>query len=237
MAKFLSQVYTSIRGKVGGIVYTKNQFAGLVARAFTSPTNPGSDGQSLIRSCFAEASGKWEGLSQADRDSWDSYAATLDYQGPHGSYKLPGRQVFMGTQALGKFIEEIGGSSIALDDDPPVIAGFENIGSVVAATYTPVSSTGVSVSIGNPNAYDCCVLIQRSVAYNKTKNSFDGPWPFEYTTADDLPASATTVFDIDTGVGTVDKAIFLKVRVITENAPHRITQDYIVRCIAVTNGP
>jgi len=237
MAKFLSQVYTSIRGKVGGIVYTKNSFAGLVARAFTSPTNPKTEGQELIRTSFAEASATWEALSQADRDLWEAYAATLDYQGPHGSYKLPGRQVFMGTYSLAKFIDNVGGSSISVGDDPPVIAGFENIGAVIPGTYTTVSSTGVAVDIGNPNAYDLVAIVQRSVAFNPTKNSYDGPYVFEYTECHDITASSTTTVLIETDVGTAGQAIFLKVRLITEAAPHRITNDFNIRTIAVTNGP
>jgi hypothetical protein len=237
MAKFLSQVYTSIRGKVGGIVYTKNQFAGLVARAFTSPTNPKTGGQELIRTSFAEASGAWEGATQAKRDAWDTYAATLDYQGPHGSYKLPGRQVYMSNLSLAKFLDNVGGSSISVDDSAPLIAGFENVGAVIAATYSTVSSTGVAVSITNPNAYGLVARVQRSIAYNPTKNTFDGPFPFEYTQAEDVAASSSTIIQIETGIGTVDQAIFLNVRLITEAGPHRITNDYQVRCIAVTNGP
>lgn len=237
MAKFLSQVYTSIRGKVGGIVYTKNAFAGLVARAFTAPKNPQTDGQTLIRTAFSEASAYWEALTQAERDDWDSYAATLDYQGPHGTYKLPGRQVFISNVGLAYFIDNIGGSSISVDDGPPLIAGFENIGAVQSAVYAPVSSTGVAVSIGNPNAYDLTALVQRSIAWELTKNTFDGPYPFEYNQCEDITASSSVIVPIETGAGTDGKVIFVRVRCITENGPHRITSDFVVRCIAATNGP
>lgn len=237
MAKFLSQVYTSIRGKVGGLVYTKNQFAGLIVRAFTAPTNPQTDMQTLIRSAFADASAGWEGMSQADRDAWDDYAATLEYSGPHGTYKLPGRQVFISNFGLARFIDEIGGATMSVGDSPPLVAGFENIGPVQPALYTPVSSTGVSVSVGNPNAYALAALVQRSIAYNLTKNTFDGPWLSDDNKGEDIALSATTTIDLDTSLGTAGQVIFVRVRCVTADEPHRITSEYIVRCIAVTNGP
>jgi hypothetical protein len=237
MAKFLSQVYTSIRGRVGGIVYTKNQFAGLIARAFTAPTNPGTDLQELIRSCMSEASQKWTDLLQSERDLWNAYAATLVYEGPHGEYKLPGRQVFISNLSLAFYLDTLGGSSIAVDVDPPLLAGFENIGTVESAVYDTVSSEGVAISVGNPNAYDLVVLLQRSIGFNQTKNVYNGPWLPGSTMADDLTASASTKFQFETGTGTAGQVFFLRVRAITATHPHRITNDFTVRCIAVANGP
>lgn len=237
MAKFLSQVYTSIRGKVGGIVYTKNQFAGLVARAFTAPTNPSSEFQEMIRSSFSEASIKWEAIGVDDRELWEAYAATLVYTGPHGEFKLPGRQVFISNLSFAQYLDAIGGSAIVVGEDAPSTAGFENVGVVQPAVYTPASSTGVSVSIGNPNLYDLAALVQRSVAWELTKKSFHGPWAPGASVGVDIPGDTTTLIDIETPTATAGKAIFVKVRCITAESPHRITNDYILRLIPVTNGP
>lgn len=235
MAKFLSQVYTSIRGSVGGIVYTKNQFAGLIARAFSAPTNPMTNGQEVIRTAFSRASEEFQGLPVADRAAWDEYAATLVYQGPHGPYKLPGRQVFISNFGLALFLDSIGGSAISVAPAPPAIAGFENIGTVQTATYTPAGSTGISISIGNPNDYALVALVQRSIAWELTKNRYYGPWPFEADQAVDIAPSTSTIIDIPVPAQQSGKVIFTRVRCITASGPHRITSDFILRHIAETN--
>lgn len=235
MAKFLSQVYTSIRGKVGGIVYTKNQFAGLVARAFTAPTNPRTVGQTAIRSAFDVASIQWQLLTQADRDLWSDYAATLTYEGPHGTYKLPGRQVFISNITLAKFMADQSYGSVVAGVAPPTVAGFLNIGPVLPAPFTPPTSTGVSVSIGNPENVDIVALVQRSFSFNQTKNVHNGPWPFAGNKGLDIPSLTTGIADVI--VADPDKAIFLRVIAVTEVAPHRISAPFIVRAVSVTNGP
>jgi len=235
MAKFLSQVYTSIRGKVGGIVYTKNAFAGLVARAFTAPTNPGTEGQALIRTCFSEASNVWkQGLSDAQRDAWNNYSATLEYEGPHGTYKLPGRQVMISNFGLALYLEQIGGSSISVDETAPVTAGFEGVGAIASATFTTASATGIAFSVGNPNAYDLSLLVQRSVAYTDSKNTFRGPWVWSYNLGETATASSTSTIEIETG-GTAGDIWFVRVRPITENGPHKIAMPVILRLVSVTN--
>lgn len=234
MAKFLSQVYTSIRGKVGGIVYTKNQFAGLVARSFTSPTNPGTDGQSVIRSSFDDANARWVGLSQGDRDLWESYAATLSYQGPHGSYKLPGRQVFMSNLSLAIFGEHGAYGSLVAGDDPPLTAGFLSVGPIASALFVTASETGIAFSIGNNSGEDCVAIVQRSIAFEKTRRVYRGPWLFDENQGVDCPNLQST---LGTFTGLVaDKRYFMRIRCISEVAPHRISSEYYLSSLAVTNG-
>lgn len=235
MAKFLSLVYSSIRGKVGGLVYTKNQFAGLVVRAFTAPTNPGTEPQSLIRSSFDEASIVWQELTQVQRDSWNAYAATLVYEGPHGTYKLPGRQVFMSNYTLASYMEANGYGSAATNVDPPLIAGFLNIGPVNVVDFVTASETGVAFSVGNPGVDPCTVLAQISIGYNQTKNVHRGPWITAQNQGLDIAAasSATGTF---AGL-VVDKAYFMRIIAVSESAPLRVSAPYFLRSVAVTNGP
>lgn len=234
MAKFLSQVYTSIRGKVGGIVYTKNQYAGLVARSFTAPTNPGTEGQAHIRSCFDESSAIYQLLTPAERTGWDDYAKTCLYPGPHGPYSISGRAMFMACYALAKFIETFpgSGSTIVADKAPPTVAGFVNIGPVQNAAFTPPGDTGISISVGNPNAFIVPYIWQRSIGWNQTKNIFRGPYNYGDNIMGDLALSATSV--IDQGGLTADVVYFTRFHGVTA-APHRLTAPYTVRHIAATN--
>ena len=237
MAKVQSHMHSSIRGRVGGVVYTKNQYAAIVMRAFVAPTNPGTTGQELARTAFAEASGQWEILTQAQRDGWDDYAKTAKYPDPHGNYYVGGRQQFCSNYGLALFIEDIGGSSIAKSVAPPTTAGFENIGVIQPATYTPASKTGISVSIGNPNAYDLVALVHHSLAYEPSKNTFYGPYPHSNAEAIDLTASSSTTHDIELDSATAGKHVFVRVRILTENGPHRTCAPAQVLCVPVTNGP
>ncbi len=69
MAKFISHVFAEIRGQVGGLVYSRNP-AGLYTRANTSPVNPNTVAQQLVRTRFTASSQDWAGLTDAIRQSW-----------------------------------------------------------------------------------------------------------------------------------------------------------------------
>jgi len=235
--KFLSQVYTAARGKVGGIVYTKNQFAGLVARAFNAPTNPKTDKQVLIRSSFADSSARWQNATPADREAWEDYAATLVYPGPLGEFKLPGRQVFLSNLALALYCEQIGGSSIAPGDDPPIIAGFLNPGPIAPGTFVTASETGIAIDIGNNTGEDAVALVNMSVVFELTRQVYYGPWASSRTFCVDIADGATTVIPITLNAAAEGKRVFTRVRLISEAAPHRISPFYISSHVPVTNGP
>lgn len=233
MAKVLSHMHSSIRGKVGGVVYSKNQYAGIIMRAFSAPTNPQTEGQETIRSSFDVANIEWEALTLVNRQLWDDYAKTVQYQGPHGAYTVPGRTLFMATFSLAAFLEAIGGSSILPGVLPPLAAGRLNIGPIVEGTYTQAGKTGVAVNVGNPSAIATCLLAQRSIGWQTTKNVFYGPYPFTYNQAEDIASPGTTPVEMETGPGTVGQIFFVRVRAILEQAPHKFSIDTQVRCTAV----
>ncbi len=68
-------IATDARNKVGGIVYSKNQY-GAYVRTKVSPANPQSNYQSNVRNSFADLSVNWGStLTAAQRANWIAFAA------------------------------------------------------------------------------------------------------------------------------------------------------------------
>ena len=123
MARALSQIVTVIRGSIGGITFTANQWHQILLRAKTAPVQPQTNAQQFIKDGFTAASLDWKLLTDADRALWSQYSATVTYTGPLGDYTLPGRQIFMAAQSLVNYINSAGLDVIATDLTTPVIPG------------------------------------------------------------------------------------------------------------------
>ncbi len=232
MAKFLSQIYTVIRGSVGGITYTANQFAGLIARAKTAPVNPNTSKQTAIRSAFANASTLWVQLSQIERDLWNDYADTLVYQGPLGSYSVPGRLVFIGNLATAQFLnDEIGQPAVVLTTPPPT-GGFLNVGGVLPEDYSGVAATGIQLRYQNDEAVGIVGYVERSFAFNGARNRFKGPFLSDTLVGETIIAGAAGSISF---IGLVEAAIyFTRPRFISAAAPFKMSAPSFLRHIANT---
>ncbi len=230
--KFLSQVYTIARGSVGGITYTANQFAALIARAKTSPVNPNTPRQTIIRSAFSGANQLWKDATQVVRDGWDDYASTLIFSGPLGSYALPGRQVFIANISLALFLQATEGVPVAVATDPPVIPGFLDLEGVGSVAFVPVG-TGVSISGTFTGSENAVLSAWRSVAFNLTRTRFKGP--FKTLTLDTVSIVAPGSGLIDFSGLTIGLRYFMKIRGITAQAPFRSSAVFYDSAIAVTN--
>jgi hypothetical protein len=229
MARFLSQVYTLIRGSVGGVTYTANQFQSLIAKARVSPVNPATVNQGIIRSALAQASGAWKQLTQSGRDAWDAYADTCEFTGPMGTYKIPGRQMFVAVISLAQYINARELYSLTVTPTAPAIPGFFSPGPF---SIVPPSSigTGIGLSISNTTGTDGIVLIERSIAFNATRERYKGPFLSDTAQVVAIPSGAsTTVEFLDLAE---DYVYFTRCRLLTDEAPFRMSASYIFRHIA-----
>lgn len=239
--RFLSQVYTIGRGSVGGITYFANQFHQLLARARTSPVQPNTPYQTGIRSAFDGADALWLGLTPAEREAWEDYAPTVQYQGPLGPYTVPGRQLFIGTLALSTYANAIFPDVFEVSTDPPVVAGRFNPGDVQASGYTGATQ-GIAISLDNPSADLAIVVTDVSLAFNVTRNRYKGPWLSSAKHLETIPLGPHS-FNIDRPVGTVGKAIFTRTRCFTAaphptaGTPHRLSADFFLRHICEVTPP
>lgn len=95
MAKFKSIVYAEIRGKVNGLVYSRNRFAAY-ARNKTSPVQPRTPSVMLRRQVLTNLAREWRELSDTDRAEWIQFASQLQRTNTLGDViQLTGLQVFI----------------------------------------------------------------------------------------------------------------------------------------------
>lgn len=236
MARALSQVYTIIRGSVGGLTYLSNQFHQIVIRARTAPVQPNTTLQTAVRSSMTAANNAWLNLTDVQRNAWDQYATGLPWPGPLGSYTVTGRLCMMAMKILREFIETMGYAvPTGPDTAPNLLMGFYNLSNVKATTFTPVSDTGVSVQYTTEAVDDCLVLAELSPPFPVTRMRYKGPWDTSHNQVDTGSAPSSNVIDFG---GLNDGAVyFIRLRAVSDDAPGRISPEFIIRAIAVTNGP
>ena len=234
MARFQSQVYTAIRGSIGGITYTKNQFQSLIAKARVAPTNPRTNNQTLMRSAFAGASQMWTDATPAVRAAWEAYADNLVYHGPLSTFKLPGRQVFLGNLAAAIYYKDRGLTIGAILNTPPSEEGFLEL-SGVTATRSATVGTGITVNATVVGSEPIIVAAQISNAFNTTRERFNGP--FVSSTLSEIDCSAAPVSAFEDFLTLIeDKIYFAQLRAISAGAPYRMSPYYVLRAPAVLVG-
>ena len=95
MAKFVSQVYSEIRGSVNGVTYARNRF-GQYARAKASPVQPRTPAQTERRAQLTVLSQRWRGLPEGNRAEWRAFADELVRSDTLGqTYRLTGLQAYL----------------------------------------------------------------------------------------------------------------------------------------------
>jgi hypothetical protein len=95
MAKFVSQVYSEIRGSVNGVTYARNRF-GLYARAKASPVQPRTPAQTERRAQLTVLSQRWRTLEESNRAEWRALADELTRSDSLGlTYRLTGLQAYL----------------------------------------------------------------------------------------------------------------------------------------------
>jgi len=174
MAKFLSQVYTVIRGSVGGVTYLAGPHHALIARARVAPVNPASPYQNLIRGFWSQAATEWHGLTATVRRDWDQYALTVQFQSPTGPYTVKGRSLFTSYRMVYWYLlyrAIIGYVNTAAPTDP-------------GALLTPTASdaalgspgTGRQITINNLNLGRVIAYLELSPIQSSIRNSWKGPF-------------------------------------------------------------
>lgn len=229
MAKFLSQLVTVARGSVGGLTFTANQFSGLIMRARTSPVNPQTSVQSFIRVAMSSASNQWNLLTDAERAAWEAYADTLVFEGPLGSYSVPGRQVMVGNIAAVLYGNNYLGTPLVPTYTAPTVPGFASWS--ILKLDAPATGTGIRVVFSNDTGEDMHALIERSIAFGPSRQRFKGPFLSSTAQFVPVPDGVSTYYDYDDlGLGQV---YFIRVRGITTEAAHRLTSQQVLRGVAV----
>jgi hypothetical protein len=89
MAKIkLGAIVVDMRGKLGGHVFAQNK-GGNYVRTKTTPTNPQTASQNAVRSIFADISTSWSGLTEVQRESFNSVVPAYAKTNVFGDLKIP----------------------------------------------------------------------------------------------------------------------------------------------------
>lgn len=113
MAKFVSQVYSEIRGSVNGVTYARNRY-GLYVRSKASPVQPRTPAQTARRAQLTVLSQRWRTLDEPIRAEWRAFANELTRSDALGlTYRLSGLQAYLQINLWRALL------SLAPQDNPP----------------------------------------------------------------------------------------------------------------------
>jgi len=134
-------IVAEARGKLNGTVFSRNTY-GAYMRAKVTPSNPKTTAQSLVRSSMTVVAQGWRGITQAQRDAWNS--ATVNFTRtnifgdnvPLTGFNLYGR--------INRNLQAIGQAVVAVPPVPEAVAGVSSVslaasagGQTVTLTYAP----------------------------------------------------------------------------------------------------
>ena len=164
---------TDGRGKLGGQVASKNR-AGAYVRTKTSPVNPQSTNQSMVRASFAAVSSLWRGLTDQNRASWNEAVNNWQRTDVFGDLKTPsGFNLFMRlcTPLQNAFGDVIIGLYAPTPVEMPAL-------SEVTATYTsPAGTLALATTVANTldleeYVYNIYATAPQSAGKSFVKNEF-----------------------------------------------------------------
>jgi len=141
---------TDASGKLGGQVFSKNK-GGNYVRTKVSPSNPNTSFQSGVRSLFGSLSAAWSGLTDEQRDSWNSAVDSFKRTNVFGDLKAPtGKALY---QRLNQNLVISGQSQLTVApivDSPAAISvssATATIGSTTFEVQTVGDSTGDKIQV------------------------------------------------------------------------------------------
>ncbi len=174
------------RGSIGGTVFSRNR-GGAYMRARTTPINPNTPRQGLVRADLSNVVALWsDSLSQANRDQWGVYAAAIPRTNRLGETIFwTGFNTFVGSATMRLQndlpVVSIGPATLSLpvpDSDMSASASVATqlltINFTDSLTWTGENSAGMQIRMGTP--------------VPETRNFFNGP----YRIAGTLEGSASS---------------------------------------------
>lgn len=171
MAKVLYGIIgAELRGKLGGAVFSRNRY-GAYVRNKTSPVQPRSPAQMLIRAAFTQISQAWRDiLIPAERAAWDDYAKQTQKSDVFGNKgNLTGAVMFV------RYNTGLVGILAAILKVAPVLPGEAQMAKV---TLTATAAVGVSIATLLPalTAGDYAIAYSNKAPIPQSREFFNGPW-------------------------------------------------------------
>lgn len=209
-AKFTpGAIVSEIRGKIASTVFSRNK-GGAIIRNRIKPINRRSIGQSTRRQALGSLASAWRGLSQANRDSWNTAAPNFPIQDVLGqTINLSGEQMYIRFNANLLLIGETAIStapaafafavltaSLSAEDDT-VAAAFD-----ITFTPTPMTAGNTIAVFATPN------LSPGIESPNASKFRFIG----QIDPTDTTPKDLVTEYVAEFGNPVAGQKIFIELR-------------------------
>ncbi len=230
--RMLSHIASNMLGSVGGITYLNNPFHQIVARQRTVPVQPNTENQVKAKASFSAGVQAWEQASDADRDLWAAFAATVTFQGPLGPYHPTGRMLAIAQFQITGYLLNRGIAGFIGDNDmdPPVDPGMLVMTNPTILDPDPVA-TGFQIRINNDTGESVVLYAQRSFKQSSARNFYKGPW---------VSSTLDSAVIVDAANGNVEfdgldegGIYFVKFRIVSIALPRRYSQEGILRAVAV----
>lgn len=229
MARMTSHIASVIRGSVGGLTYSANQYYQIIGKARTAPVQPNTQAQSRVKGAFTQASVDWLVQIPAVRAAWADYAESLVYTGPLGDYSVSNRSVFMSNIGWMHYLAARGITLTTSQKTAPVETGFLGIGAVTFSAPSVVG-IGFNIDIANPNTEDVKAILYISRPFDVTRERFKGPFNTDSLTALDIETLSSSDTDFLSLVN--GKRYFIRLRLIVDDGPKRISTEQFFNVIA-----
>lgn len=194
------------RGKLGGQVASKNR-SGSYFRTKVTPVNRQSSRQTVVRSLLTSISQAWRGLTDAQRNEWNSAVSNFKKTNIFGDIVHPsGFNLF---QKLNNNIIALGGTMI---DTVPVITDLDQFTSPVLtyAVGTPALSLAFTATGGTDHGYKLFATAPQSAGKSFVKSEYR-----QIKVGTSLPTSPLNILTdyqaVFGGLGNVGDKIFVKI--------------------------
>lgn len=125
MAKVkFSALVSEMRNKLNGSVFARNR-GGNYLRTKVTPTNPKSAAQVLVRSRLTQFSQAWRGLTQAQRDAWNSVVSQFATTDIFGDIVNPSGNTLY--TKINSNITNAGGVALVLPPNPTGVTALTEV--------------------------------------------------------------------------------------------------------------
>ena len=197
---------TDGRGKIGGHVASKNR-GGAYLRTKVTPVNPQTSYQATARARITDNSQDWRGLTQTERNAWNSAVSSWQKTDIFGDLKSPsGINLFV---RLNSNITMAGGAAITTPPLPGTVVGPLTITLTSAAGTPAFSLAWTGGAIPADTAWVVRATPQVSAGKNFVKSLYRNLAVLP--AADTTPTSLLTEYNARFGTLVAGQKIFVEV--------------------------
>jgi hypothetical protein len=224
MAYLLSPLASTIRGKLGDIVFTANGYRSIVAREYVTPTDPSTSIQDNYRLAFTDCVDLWQSLSSADRQLWHEYSATCNLFGKKRTPQL-GFQALVNACLIRFYVFRASGTPAVPTGEPPASPGLLGLAAVRPADYSG-GTTGIAYTGKNLNNEAVYVFPRRTDDKAPTVNRYYGKYS---SVSFGLSIAAGASFSRNLNGGSVGNVRFVQLRPISTGDICRCSTSFKLR--------